>query len=65
MCNVDLKVFEDNKKIWKSVKPLFSDKQKLLGRNIVIIEDQNIFSGNAEVAEKLSHLFIKKCKVLK
>ena len=65
MCNVDLKIFEDNKKFWKSLKPLFSGKQKLLGRNIVIIEDKNIFSGNAEVAEKLSHLFTKQCKVLK
>ena len=44
------------------VKPLFSDKQKLLGRNIVIVEGKNIFSGNAEVAEKLSNFF---CKVLK
>ena len=56
--NLNLKVFENNKKFWKSIKPLFSDKQKLLERNIVIMEDKNIFSDNAEVAEKLNNFFI-------
>ena len=51
--NLDLKVFEDNKKFWKRVKPLFADKRTLFDRNIVIMEDKNIFSENAEVAEKL------------
>ena len=50
--NLDLKVFKDNRKFWRSVKPLFSDKQKLLKRNIVIIEDKNILSDNAQVPEK-------------
>ena len=26
--NLDLKIFDDNKRFWRSVKPLFSDKQK-------------------------------------
>ena len=26
--NLDTKVFTDNKQFWKSIKPLFSDKQK-------------------------------------
>ena len=56
--NLDLKVFEDNKQFWSSVKPLFSDKQKLLERNIVIMEDKQILSDNAEVAEKLNSFFI-------
>ena len=50
--NLEIKVFEDNEKFWRSVKPLISDKQKLLERNIVIMEDKNILSDNAEVAEK-------------
>ena len=56
--NLDLKVFEDNKQFWRSVKPLFSDKQKPLERNIVIMEDKQILSDNAEVAEKLNNYFI-------
>ena len=63
--NLDLKVFEDNKKFWKSVKPLFSDKQNILERNIVIMEDKNIFSDNAEVAEKLNNFFIDAVQSLK
>ena len=57
--NLDLKVFENNKKFWRSVKPLFSDKQKLLERNIVIMEDKNRLSDNAEVAEKLNNFFYR------
>ena len=33
--NLDLKIFADNKKFWQRVKPLFSDKQKSLSRNII------------------------------
>ena len=35
--NLDLRIFKDNKKFWQTVRPLFSDKQNLLERNIVII----------------------------
>ena len=57
--NLDLSVFKDNKKFWRSVKPLFSDKQKLLEQNIVIMEDGIIYSNNAKVAEKLNKFFIE------
>ena len=57
--NLDLKIFDDNKKFWRSIKPLFSDKQKALDRNIVIVENGNIFSDNKEVAEKLNNFFIE------
>ena len=57
--NLDLKIFEDNRKFWRSVKPLFSDKQKLLDRNIIIIENNKIYSDNKEVAEKLNNFFIE------
>ena len=52
--NIDLKIFEDNKKFWRSIKPLFSNKQKYLDRNITIMEDDKIFSENP-VAEKLNN----------
>ena len=56
--NIDLKIFEDNKKFWRSIKPLLSDKQKFLNRNITIMEDDEIFSENPVVAEKLNNFFI-------
>ena len=56
--NLDLKIFDDNRKFWKSIKPLFSDKQKILDKNIFILEDGIIYSKNEEVAEKLNNFFI-------
>ena len=56
--NLDLKIFDDNKRFWRSVKPLFSDKQKVLDGNIVIVKNDNIFSDDKEVAEKLNIFFI-------
>ena len=57
--NLDLKIIDDNKKFWCSINPpLFSDKQKALDRNILIVENENIFSDNKEVAEKLNNFFI-------
>ena len=57
--NLDPKILADNKKFWKRVKPLFSGKQKVLEKNIVILEGQNIISDNKEVAEKLNNFFIE------
>ena len=53
--NLDLNVIEDNRKFWKSIKPLFSDKNKTSLCNIVIVEDGIIISDNKEVAEKLNN----------
>ena len=57
--NLDLKIFEDNKKFWKSVKPLFSNKQNALQNNIIIVEKDTITSEDSEVAEKLNNFFIE------
>ena len=57
--NLDLRIFKDNQKFWETVKPLFSDKQKLLERNIVIIEDEKVYLGNTVVAEKLNNFFVE------
>ena len=36
--NLDLNIFKDNKTFWKRIKPLFSDKQKNLQNEIILIE---------------------------
>ncbi len=56
--NLDLKVLEDNKNFWKRVKPLFSGKTKVLEKNIVILDGEEIISDNKMVAEKLNNFFI-------
>ena len=55
--NLDLKIFEDNKKFWQGIKPLFSDKTTLK-RNIILIENGILTSDSNEVAEKLNNYFI-------
>ena len=57
--NLDLKVFDDNKKFWQAVKPLFSGKQKILEKNIIILDGDKIISDNKDVAEKLNDFFIE------
>ena len=46
-----------NKRFWESVKPLFSDKQKVR-QKINLIEDENIISSDKEIAEKLNNFFV-------
>ena len=41
------------------IKPLFSDKQKALQSDIILVENNKITSDKKEVAEKLNHLFIE------
>ena len=57
--NLDLKIFADNKKFWQRVKPLFSDKQKSLSRDIILVENDKLISDKLEVAEKLNNFFIE------
>ena len=56
--NLDLSIFKDNKTFWKYIRPLFSDKQKVLQRNIILIEDETVISENSAVAEILNNYFI-------
>ena len=56
--NLDLNVIIDNRKFWKNIKPLFSDKNKTSIRNIIIVEKGIIISDSKEVAEKLNKFFI-------
>ena len=56
--NLDLKIFEDNRKFWQNVKPLFSDKQDIKSRNIIIIENNTVISNKAGLAEKFNNYFV-------
>ncbi len=57
--NLDMNIFEDNKKFWQTIKPLFSGKQNGVKRNIVILENGTVTSDKKEVAEKLNNYFIE------
>ena len=62
--NLDLRIFKDNKTFWQTAKPLFSGKQNLLERNIMIIDDENVHSDNTVVAEKLNNFFVEAVQCL-
>ena len=57
--NLDLRIFEDNKTFWQRIKPLFSEKNKMLPKDIIIVENNTVTSNNTEVAEKLNNCFIE------
>ena len=57
--SLDLKAFEDSRKFWRSVKPLFSDKENIKNRNIIIVENDTIISNTKDVAEKLNNYFVE------
>ena len=57
--NLDMNIFEDNKKFWQNVKPLLSNKHDVSQKNIIIVEKETIISNNTEVAEKLNNFFIE------
>ena len=56
--NLDIKVLDDNKIFWQSIKLLLSNKQKSLQKDITIVDKDNIISKNSKVAEKLNNFFI-------
>ena len=53
----------DNKKFWKTVKPMFSDKA-MFSDNITLIENKKIISGDQEVAEIFNSYFSNAVKSL-
>ena len=55
--NLDMKIFEDNRRFWKNIKPLFSDKSNIKS-NITLIEDGIVTSDKKAVAEKLNNYFV-------
>ena len=57
--NLILNIFEGNKTFWKRIKPLFSEKSKMLPKKIVIIDNEKLISAKKKVAEKLNIFFIE------
>ena len=55
--NLDISKVTDNKLFWNNVKPLFSDKQKVR-QKIILVEDKNILSNAKEVADKMNDFFV-------
>ena len=54
--NLDIKDVNDNKNVWKIVKPIFSEKMTA-NENITLIGNNNIISSDSEIAEKLNTFF--------
>ena len=61
--NIDTTEITDNKRFWKTVKPLFSDKQKSSGK-IVLIEGNAIQSNDRVVAKTMNEYFTGAVKEL-
>ena len=55
--DLDPGFLEDNRKFWQRIKPLFSDKQKSLPTDIILVENDITTSDNKDVAEKLNSFF--------
>ena len=55
--NLNINKVTDNKHFWDCIKPLFSDKQKIR-QKIVLIEEESILSNEKDVAEKMNQYFV-------
>ena len=55
--NLDISLVTDNKRLWKTVKPLFSNKLQSKNK-IVLIEDETIISNDDEVAGTMNEFFV-------
>ena len=62
--NLDINNVTDNKKFWSTVKPFFSDKSTT-GKNITLIDGDNIISTEKQVAETMNHFFSNAVNSLK
>ena len=54
--NLRINDITDNKKFWKTIKPLFGDKGGTKD-NIVLVEEDKIICDDAEVAQKFNDFF--------
>ena len=57
--NLDITVFEDNKKFWKTIRPFFSDKQKKIKEQLILIENEEVISNAHDMADKMNNFFIE------
>ena len=62
--NLDITNITDNKTFWSTVKPFLSDKSNT-GKNITLIDGDNIFSTEKQVAETMNNFFYNAVKSLK
>ena len=55
--NLDIRQVQDNKRFWKTVKPLFSSKSKSSDK-IILTEHDSIITDNGDIAKTLNDYFI-------
>ena len=63
--NLDLRILSDNRKFWDKMKPFFTDKQKSLPNEIILIEADEVISDKKQVADKLNSFFVNAVDHLK
>ena len=61
--NLNTSVVSDNKTFWKVIKPFFTNKSTF-GRNIKLIEKEEILKDDTEIAEELNLFFSNAVKSL-
>ena len=61
--NLSHNLITDNRKVWKQVKPFFSDKT-LINNNITLLEDNEIATDPSACAEILNSFFVNSIKNL-
>ena len=61
--NLNISSINDNKTFWKTVKPLFSDKNKNRSK-IILVEDENIITDDKKNAEIMNEYFVNITKDL-
>ena len=57
--NLDINIFEENRKFWQNVRPLFSNKHNVSQKYIIIVEEDTVISNNTDPPEKLNNFFIE------
>ena len=61
--NIDIRLLNDNRKFWKCIKPLFTNKQIRLSKAILIEKDVTI-ANDKNIAGIFNHFFINTTKNL-
>ena len=54
--NLDMNLITDNRKFWKTIKPLFSEKH-FSSNKIILLDGDEIISNDADVARKFNSFF--------
>ena len=56
--SLDINIFKDNKTVWTKVRPLFSDKMKGRNKEIILIDNDQVFTETNRVADILNNYFL-------